>query len=357
MATPSAALISLFNSIVAPTGGALPNSTWCSFDLYTITLFDGQVLRFTTADFDINAEVTGQAQLVTEGGIGLTTEGGIPIVTEAADTSSILFPSGGVLVDQKESKVQAHWKVGFDTDTWTVVFMPRPTDPVTGTLFPDQVGNVPWIEAAHSGYFDFADFQVDRAYFSSMPTWPVPPTGAVPLGTKTIFAGCVAQVDATDLVVVFNVNDWRSILQTSVPLHFYQASCRHNLFGAGCNADGQMVFSSFSVAGVAGAGTTQANIVAPGQKAPPGSGTFALGTIKMTSGLNAGFLRTVSSWDGTNLQLVIPFPFAIIPGDTFLAGAGCNLTQASCAAFGNSKNFGGQPNIPAPEALYNAAGT
>lgn len=307
------ALQTLFNNIVE-TG-----AEWYDCDLYTITLFTGQVLRFTTGDFDVS-------------------------------WNGNTYPTGGVKVDQKESKVQAHWKIGFDVDTWMVVFMPRPVDPVTGALFPDKVGNVPWLQAAHSGTFDSADFQVDRAFFSSIPTWPMPPGGAVPLGTRTIFAGIVAQVDCSDLSANFTVNDYRSLLSISMPRHYFQSPCRFNLFGPGCNTNG-LARSTFAVNGTAGAGSTQANIVAPTLAAPGGSGTYALGTVVMTSGLNNGFSATVQSWDGTNLSLVQPLPFEVIAGDTFSAAPGCDLSLASCTAFGNTQNFGGTPFIPTPEVV------
>jgi hypothetical protein len=310
-----AALQNLFNAIIAGT-----NTTACDFDLYTITLFNGQVLRFTTADFDINS-------------------------------GGNLFSSTGLRVDQKTSKVQAHWKVGLDVDTWVVVFMARATDPVTGAAFPDVIGSIPWVQAAHSGYLDAADFQVDRAWFSSVPTWPMTPGGAIPTGTRTIFAGVVASIDASGVTVVVTAQDYRSLLSVSMPLHFWQGQCRHMLFDPGCNGDGTMTRGRFAVAGVAGAGSTQSIIVAPGLAAPGGSGTYALGTLVMTSGQNATFSRTVASWDGTNLQLVIPFPFTVVAGDAFTVAPGCDLQRSTCSLFGNLNNFGGQPFIPVPETI------
>src|SRR5581483_9324614 len=113
----SPALQTLFNNIVE---GVV--STWYDADIYTITPYNadgstGTPIYLTTADFDIL-------------------------------WNGNLYQSLTILVDQKESKVQAHWKLGFDNDTWTVVFMPRPIDPVTGALFPDTIGSVPWIQAA-----------------------------------------------------------------------------------------------------------------------------------------------------------------------------------------------------------------
>lgn len=288
---------------------------YVSFDLYTITLFNGVVIRFTTADFPI----------AFNGAVWATTP----------------------LVDQKDSKTQGHWKVGLDTDTWLVVVMPRPFDPVTGAAFPDTIGNLPWIQAAQGGALDAADFQVDEAVFASVPTWPIAPGGAVPSGIiPGKFAGVVAEVDTTDSVAVITANDYRSLLAQQMPLHFYQASCRWRLFDAGCT----LVASSFVKTGSVNAGSSNGTIVMNGGTTPAAGLTFTLGTVVMTSGNNATFSRTISSWDGNDtLILFNPFPFDIEPGDTFQIYPGCNLSLGSCQAFGNEINFGGQPFIPPPE--------
>jgi hypothetical protein len=80
---------------------------------------------------------------------------------------------------------------------------------------------------------------------------------------------------------------------------------------------------------------------------PPGSGTFALGKITMTSGLNSGFSRMVRNWVApATLVLFRPLPFTVAPGDTFHAYPGCDKQQSTCTAFGNLVNFGGQSYIP-----------
>lgn len=293
------------------------SGNYVSFDLYTLTLFNGSVIRFTTADFPISFN----------GAVWSTTP----------------------LVDQKESKTQGHWKVGLDTDTWQVVIMPRPFNPVTGTAFPDTIGNLPWIQAAQGGALDAADFQVDEAVFASVPTWPIAPGGAAPEGIiPGKFAGTVAEVDTTDSVAVITANDYRSLLSQSMPLHFYQASCRWRLFDAGCS----LTASGFVKTGSVNAGSSNGAIIMNSGTTPPSgsSGTFTLGTITMTSGNNNTFSRTISNWDGVDaLTLFNAFPFDIEPGDTFQILPGCNLTLASCTAFNNEINFGGQPFVPPPE--------
>lgn len=326
MSQTSPALAALFADIAAGR-----NLTWCYVELYTIVCPGGPTLRYNNSDFDINC------------GSG-TSFVGLP-------NPAGLYASSGVRVDQdssKGTKTQFHLKRGVDTDTYIVALMPRPVDIITGALFPDQIGSVPWVEAADGGALDAADFQVDRAYFASVPTWPMPPTGMVPVGTKTVFAGTIAEVDTSDLPVIVTANDYRMLMTQSMPRQCYQAQCRWLLFGVGCNADG-LSRATYAVNGTVGAGSTPGNIVAPGLATPGGSGTYALGTIVMTSGLNNGFSATVTSWDGTNLALVAPLPFDVAVGDTFSAAPGCDLTQATCAQFGNSNNFGGMPFIPPPE--------
>src|SRR5581483_9317923 len=278
------ALTTLFNNFVAGTGKLF------AWRLTTISLFGGGVIRFTDGDFDIKA------------------------VSLDPKVNGFLYSSSGVRVDQKESKTQAHWKIGLDVDTWTIVLMPRPFDPVTGTQWPDTIGSVPFIQAAQGGALDAADFQVDEAYFSSLPTWPMPAGGAQPVGCKTIFAGKIAEVDTTALAVVLTVNDYRDLLSISMPRHFYQAQCRHTLFNAACNASGNMNASSFAVNGSAAAGSSQSIIIGAGLPRPSGSATYKLGRIQMTNGANASFWRTVRDWDGSfTLSLLNPLPFAVSP--------------------------------------------
>lgn len=316
----SPALQALFNAFITGSGGLFV------YRIYTITLFGGGVIRFADSDFDIKG------------------------VSSSPAVNGFNYTSKGLRVDQLGSKTQAHWKLGLDTDTWTLIVMPRPFDTVTGTPFPDKIGNVPWIEAAQAGSLDAADFQVDEAYFGSLPTWPMPPTGAVPVGCKTIFAGVMAEVDTTNSSVVLTVNDYRYLFSLQMPRRFFQANCKHFLFDSGCNASGNMNPATFAVPGSAAAGSTQTTIIGSGLARPTGSGTYKLGRLQMTSGLNASFQRTIRDWDGAfTLSLLNPLPFVVAPGDTFNVYPGCDKSFAACGAFGNTPNYGGYLSIPNPE--------
>jgi uncharacterized phage protein (TIGR02218 family) len=322
-ATP--ALINLINGAIA---GTAPPPV--DFDLYTVTDFAGNVYRYTTADFDINC------------GTG-TNYGGLP-------QPSGLYSSSGVRVDQMDNKTQAHWKTGLDADQWVVVMMPRLTDLATGALYPDKVGSLPFLQALQAGAWDAADVQVDRAYFATLPTWPMPPGGAIPLGTITIFAGMVAEVDVAGPAAVLTINDYRALASFNIPRNYYEGACRHMLFDAGCNFNGNVSRAAFAVNATVGAGSAQAQILAPGIATPGGSKTYTLGTLQMTSGLNENFWAFIVKWDGeATLSLLVPLPFAVAPGDTFTAYPGCDKTETSCSAFNNLLQFGGEPAIPVPE--------
>jgi uncharacterized protein/uncharacterized protein DUF2163 len=308
----SQALINLINAW-SPIN---PVTYW---DCYTITLFGGGQMFFTTAPFDIS--------------FGGTT-----------------WSSKLVRIDQKTSKVLAHWKTGLDNDTWVVVLMPRQFDQITNTAFPDKIGSVPWIQAARSGALENATVLVQRAYFAGMPTLPLPAGVAVPVGLLTIFYGLMGEVDTTDTMVVLTINDFRVLLQTQMPYRLYRASCQHTLFDADCNHDGNMNAAAFANAGTALVGSTQGLIVTSLGR-PAGSGTYSLGRVQMTSGLNAGFWRMIANWDGvSSFSLTNPFPFTIAAGvDTFTAYPGCDKQEPTCTAFGNHANFDGEPDIPSPE--------
>ena len=346
------ALTALFNSVVED------NAPLFVARLYTITLFGGGVLRFTDADCDILGIDEGYSDLYLAGNLYQTQYVDLYAVG-VSKIAGYTYSAQGVRVDQKQSKTQAHFKVGLDTDTWTLVIMPRPFDPVTGATFPDTIGSVPWLQAAAGGALDSADFQVDEAYFSVLPAWPLQSGGAVPTGCKVIFAGTIAEVDVTNALAILTVNDYRSLLTISMPRHFYQGLCRHTLFDLGCNASNNMNASSFATNGTVAANSTSTSIIGSGGiSVPSGSGTYALGRIVFTSGLNNTFQRTIKSWDGSStLTLFNPLPFTVNVGDTFTIYPGCNKVYTTCQAFQSSTavdNYGGQLFIPPPEILGGA---
>jgi uncharacterized protein len=347
--TVNPALVNLFNSIVET------NATYFVARLYTVTLFGGDVLRWTDSDCDIIGVEESTPDLYLAG--DLYQQQYMDLYAYGASLiAGYTYSAAGPKIDNSSSKTQVHLKVGLDTDTWTLTVAPRPFDPITGATFPDTIGSVPFLQACIGGALDSADFQVDEAYFLNTPPWPIPYGGVTPIGCKIVFAGTVAEVDVTNAVAIITVNDYRSLLTLSMPRHFFQAQCRHTLFDSGCNASGNMNASSFATTGAATSASTPSAVVISGGISPPsGSGTYALGRIVGLTGLNATFQRTIKSWDGaTTLTLFNPLPFTVSAGDTFTYYPGCSKVFTTCQLFQPTTaydNYGGQLFIPPPEIL------
>lgn len=276
--------------------------------------------------------------------------GGAGTIRIAAADTDITYPAGptwssrGPRIDPDEGRQTGHWKRGLDVDTWQTIIMPRVFDEITGATFPDQINGSPWGAAARQGALDGADYQVDRAYFAA---WPVPYVPVfTPVGIITLFAGLASEVDVNDSVVAITSNDYRCLLGSKEPHKVFQSGCGHTLFDAGCSLDPD----DFKVPLSALVGSTRTKLKSS-PTPPPGSGTYALGRVVMTSGLNSSFSRTVTAYNPANgdLSLLNPLPFDVAPGDTFDAYSGCDKKFATCQLFANTANFGGQPFIPQAE--------
>ena len=90
---------------------------------------------------------------------------------------------------------------------------------------------------------------------------------------------------------------------------------------------------------------------------------FSGGTLTFTAGLNQGLTFEVKAHLRTSeadiLELWLPTPFGVSPGDTARVTAGCRKTFATCRSkFGNGVTFRGFPHIPGTDAVtrYGAEG-
>ncbi len=303
-------------------------------DLYTFalagTLNAGAPLCYTTADVDVSVPYVPGTMLVTTGP---------PLAAAPLAAGATTYSSQLVYFDQLRNKAYGHWKIGLDVDTWQVICTPSAQA---------TIGNQPFLAALRAGAFDGAVVAVDRAFIDNRDGAGYTPTLA-PLGVVNIFTGRVAEVDLGRSNAVISINSHLELLDQSMPRNLYQASCRWQLFSAGCT----LTRASFAVTGtVATAQGPNSNQLSVNLTKPSGSGTYALGQIVCTGGQNAGFARQILSWSPgspATLTLRALFAFPVAPGDTFTAYPGCDKQQNTCIAFGNVANFGGMPFIPAPE--------
>lgn len=266
-------------------------------DLYLFSLIGGGQLRYCSGD----ADIVWNGYDWTAGGMT------------------------GPYFDRSGNKAQCHWKVGLEVDTLTVDVLPGSAS-VLGT---------PFLSAVRQGMFDGAEVTMYRAF---MPTY-----GNVAAGTVIMFAGRVAEIDATRSVATFNISSHLELLNQNMPRNLYQAGCLNSLFDSACGLNR----AAYAVSGTAASGSTSVLVNATLGQA---TGYFDMGVLAFAGGANSGISRTVKTYihgsPGT-ISLIAPFPGAIAAGDSFTVYPGCDKQQGTCQnKFGNLARFRGFPYIP-----------
>jgi uncharacterized phage protein (TIGR02218 family) len=261
-------------------------------DLFTFTLVNGTILRYTTGDADL---VSGGNTFLADG--------------------------------PRLKRTKTHWKIGLDVDEMDIEVYPRATDLVNGVAF---------LTACLRGAFDGAVIQVERAFMATY--------GDTSAGTVITFAGRVAEIDLGRTIATFKVNSHLELLNMQMPRNLYQPGCLHTLYDSGCT----LVKATFSLNKTVGSSPTLSVIPVPGTG--QAAGYYDLGTLLFTSGVNNGVSRTVKAWDGTNATLTVPLPAVPTVGDAVTISAGCDHLQSTCLnKFSNLVHFRGFPYIPIPE--------
>ncbi len=260
-------------------------------DLFTFTLVDGSVLRYTSADID---------------------------VTVGART----FSHAGPII--KRSRTRS--TIGVSVDTLDLEIYSDDSHLIGGTPFPQAVAN---------GMFDSATVELERC-FSAGP-------GEVIAGTVILFVGRVSDVSTDGMATKMSVRSHLELLNVSMPRNLYQPPCGHSLYGYGCG----VVRAAFGVnSSVASGSTRQILNCALAQAA----GYFDIGEIVFTSGPNNGIRRTVRSYAPGVVELAYPLPRTANVGDTFTIYPGCDKRMTTCRdRFGNLPRFRATPFVPVPE--------
>ncbi len=268
-------------------------------DLYTITLNNGSVLRWTAADKSISY------------GGHTWTRG--PLLDR------------GVISN----------KIGLETSAF---------DLTIGATSADTVGGVALIPFIRANGLDGATVLLERAY---MATWSSAVTG-----TLIDFSGLVTSVKGIGPIeATVTVSSWMVRLNNNVPPDLYQPACLNTLFDSHCT----LLAADFQTSGaVAGSGMTQLTF---NTNLTQADGYFDQGKIVFTSGANNGLVRAVKSYLHASgaMRLSLALPVAPTAGDTFHAYPGCDLLKATCSGkFSNLIHFRGQPFVPVPETAVGA---
>ncbi|MFZ5544405.1 MAG: DUF2163 domain-containing protein [Pseudomonadota bacterium] len=280
-------------------------------DLYTVTLADGTVYRWSGSDVAIT-------------GNGHTWQLGPGI-----------------------ERTRLKWTVGVSVDTMGLTLADSQARPV----LINGKGLLAFIAA---GGLIGARVQVDRAFWGFGDPQPV--------GALLWFTGRVAEVNSvTRWEASLNVKSDLELLDVMVPRDVYQPGCLNTLYDSACGT----ARASFTVNGTATT-ATNARRTRFGHNLAQQTGHFDLGVVTFTSGANAGVSRTVRVYNRAppygltgnrgvpdwTIDVLNPWPFAVGVGDAYSIYPGCDKTLATCTwKFNNTPRFRGQPYIPVPETV------
>lgn len=261
-------------------------------ELYTFTLLDGSVYRYTSLDVNIG-----------------------------------LFLSGELLI-KRGSLRQA-----MDLDI----------DDLDLTIFPTSSANISgigWLAAARNGTLDGAQVKLERAFYK---WWQE----AALIENVTFFTGNVSDIDPLGRTALsLRVKSMIELLSVQWPRMTYESQCVWKLYFPGCGA----VRASFSVTGNTSAGGNTRVFPTSLNEA---NNYFDQGVIRFTSGNNIDVMRTVREYSAGNVTVAYPLSSSAGSNDSFTIYPGCDRTRAICSnRFNNANNFRGFPFIPSPEASY-----
>jgi len=270
-------------------------------DLFTITLLDGTVLRWTSAD-----------QPITFG-----------LHTWAAQGPMLQRSKWNMVNTIQVPELNINMMAGNDSTF--------------------NVGSLNIKQYMHNGGFDGARLQLERAVMPVASGF-----GNTTLGTVVIFNGRVSQTKINAVGAEITVKGDNVLFNQYLPRNVYQTSCLHTLYDVGCTINA----ASFTSSGAVDTGSTARVVL---WATPPANiSKYQLGYIRFTSGAAAGSVRTIRAISGSN-GLVLPYPLYAAPsaGDTFQATFGCDKTQATCSGtFSNSQHYRGFPYVPSATLAF-----
>jgi uncharacterized phage protein (TIGR02218 family) len=267
-------------------------------DLYTVTLSNGTVLRWTNSESAFRAN------------------------------SQVWALGPGI------ERSRCKWTTGIEVDTLTIKL-------VTDTARPNLIAGMPLIAFIRAGGFAGATVQLDRCFWGA--------GDAGPVGALLWFVGRVADVPEIDRrSCTLSIKSELSRLNVAVPRDVFSAQCGRTVYDSECGVSRAAFTSTGAATSVSSLGRTQFST-----GLAQAAGFFDLGTVTFISGANVGIKRTVKSHAaGGTLTVLSPLPAAVASGDSFSIVPGCDGLQATCTVkFNNLARFRGQPYIPQAETV------
>ena len=266
-------------------------------DLYTLTLSNGTVIRWSGLD---------------------------KAITFGANTWSL-----GPILERSQTRTV----IGVEVDTLTMSIADNQQVPVT-------ISGVALIAFAAGGGLDGATIRIDRAF--------MPSTSSAVTGTLVLFSGRVSQVVIDRFKAELSINSDLELLNIALPRNVYQPGCLNTLYDASCG----VVRASYVVTGATTSGT-DSTLTTVSHTLAQATGYFDLGVITMTSGANSGSSRTVRAYTASGTIIVLnPWAFPVAIGATFSMVPGCDKTRTMCnSKFSDLARYRGFPFIPVTETV------
>lgn len=261
-------------------------------DCYTLTLPGGAVLRYTSADADLNVDTR------------LFLGNHTPLF-ERGRTRTVR----GLEVDSLDLTIYA------------------------GTAH--TVNGVPWLQAIAAGALDNARIELERAFAAG--------PGSAIVGTLQLFSGRVSDSTIGSAEARLTVRSDLELLNLRFPRNLYQAGCLNLLFDTGCAVSKAAWANNTSVLAdstrsIIKCGLTQS------------ADYFTLGEILCTGGQNAGVIRSIRAYSPGEITLSFPLPKLPTVGDNFTVYPGCDGRQDTCTdKFANLPRYRAFPFVPTPE--------
>lgn len=276
----------------------IESQTFYITDLYKITLTDGTVLRYTSADI---ALTVGDAHYT-------------PLAIERDGTTQ----TNDISVDEMHLTIIVDKEQRLDSET-TIM------------------------QAIVAGRFADAEVELHRL-FSPQPftmfTGRIDPDYALLwwLGRLNIERAGGITIEAT-------VASMTELLNVKFPTHLYYPPCIYTLGDASCGVN----VEKFRKRGTVTGGTR--SVIETDLSLA--NGHLAQGSITFTSGRNAGVTRTIRTNERGVITVVMPFYYLPDAGDAFNVLPACDKSMDCCKQrFDNLPHFRGYPFIPVPETAY-----
>ena len=276
----------------------IESHTFYIADLYKITLTDGMVLRYTSADI---ALIVGDERYT-------------PLAIERDGTTQ----TNDISVDEMHLTITVDPSERLDRET---------------TI----------LQAIVAGRFADAELELYRL-FSPEPF--------------TIFMECIDSdyallwwlgrlniESAGGITIEATVASMTELLNVKFPTHLYYPPCIYTLGDQSCSVN----LDKFRQKGTSTGGTR--SVIQ--SELTLGNGYLAQGSITFTAGRNAGVTRTIRTDTAGDISVVMPFYYPPAVGDTFCVLPACDKSMKCCKErFNNLKRFRGYPFIPVPETAH-----